>query len=131
MRVRCNSRWQRSLSLLAEMQDQGLSPNVITYSSAISACGQSYQWQMAVQLFDDMQWKYLWPNVITFNALISACGHGLQWLCCLYNFFAKVGVYFGLDVWLCWWEKGVEVGRRVGVDFNNSDFEFVVLCTRI
>ena len=35
--------WRRALEVLSEIQEHGLSPNVITYSATISACGKGSQ----------------------------------------------------------------------------------------
>ena len=58
-----------SLNLLAEMQDQGLEPNVITYSAAISTCEKGSQWQQALELLAEMQAQGLEPDVITYSAI--------------------------------------------------------------
>ncbi|CAE8649381.1 unnamed protein product, partial [Polarella glacialis] len=49
-------------------------PDVITYSSAISACEKcGRQWRQAVMLLRRMRSRLVQPNTVTFNALISAC----------------------------------------------------------
>jgi len=55
------------------MQEQGLIPNVITYSALISACEKSYQVEKAFGLFETMQRQGVVPNEITYSALITAC----------------------------------------------------------
>merc|ERR1712232_1120983 len=71
--------WELALKLLGEMQEAGVTPNVITYSSAISACEKGRQWELALKLLGEMQEAGLTPNVITYNAAISACEKGCQW----------------------------------------------------
>jgi pentatricopeptide repeat protein len=82
--------WQLALHTLAEMRQQDICPNVITYSTAISSCNRGNQWQMALSLLDVMKQNGVWPNDVTFNALISACGRGLQclvlYVMCFYMF---------------------------------------------
>ena len=65
------------MQLFAEMQQKGLQPDLITYSTVISACGNGGDAERALQLFVEMQQKGLQPDVITYTAVISACGKGL------------------------------------------------------
>jgi pentatricopeptide repeat domain-containing protein 1 len=69
---------ERALELLAEMQGQGLQPDVITYSATISACAKGHQPERALELLAEMQGRGLDPNVITYSAAISACEKGQQ-----------------------------------------------------
>ena len=55
------------------MQAQGIQPDVITYSAAVSACVKSKdQWQTALRLLAEMQAQGIQPNVITATAAIGA-----------------------------------------------------------
>jgi pentatricopeptide repeat protein len=49
--------------------DVGRQPNVITYSSPISAYDKGGQWQKAEAAFKQMQAAGLTPNVITYSKL--------------------------------------------------------------
>ena len=73
---------ERALELLAEMQGQGLQPDVITYSATISACAKGHQPERALELLADKQGRGLDPSVITYSAAfsgsISACEKGQQ-----------------------------------------------------
>eukprot|EP00973_Karenia_brevis_P080821 11212780-Karenia_brevis.AAC.1 len=60
------------------MRQRGLSPNVISFSAAISACEKCGQWQRVDPLVDEMRSRGLSPNVIIFSAAISACDNGGQ-----------------------------------------------------
>jgi pentatricopeptide repeat protein len=57
------------------MRDNGVSesPNVITFSAAISACEKGGQWKRALSLLDEMRDNGVAPDVIIFNAAILAC----------------------------------------------------------
>ena len=70
------SRWHDAFGLLHVMPRQGLLPDVISYSAAISACEKGQQPQQALQLLLDMRLKGLLPNVISYSATISACEKG-------------------------------------------------------
>ena len=65
--------WQQALSLLIEMWEATLEPNVISYTAGISACEKGDQWQRALALLSEMWEAKLEPNVISYNAGISAC----------------------------------------------------------
>ena len=46
--------WEQALSLLKEMQDAGVTPDVISPSAAISACEKGGQWEQALSLLKEM-----------------------------------------------------------------------------
>ena len=64
--------WRKALSLLDEMQQQGIEPSEVTYSVTISACGNGGQWQRALDLLELMKTKGMSVNVITYNAALTA-----------------------------------------------------------
>jgi pentatricopeptide repeat protein len=64
--------WRKALSLLEEMQQQGIEPSEVTYSVTISACGNGGQWRRALDLLDLMKSKGMSVNVITYNAVLTA-----------------------------------------------------------
>jgi pentatricopeptide repeat domain-containing protein 1 len=58
---------------LKDMEQAGVSPNVITYSSAITACDRAGEWQQALQLQKHMtDVAAVQPNAITYSAVMSA-----------------------------------------------------------
>eukprot|EP00973_Karenia_brevis_P034680 4785837-Karenia_brevis.AAC.1 len=61
------------------MCSRGLSPDVISFSAAISACEKGGQWQRVAPLLNEMRSRGLSPDVISFNGAISACKKGGQW----------------------------------------------------
>ncbi|CAJ1440692.1 unnamed protein product [Effrenium voratum] len=73
-----SSAWRAALGLLGGITALQLQANVITYSSACSACEKAGEWQRAVallwELVDMMQ-----ANVVVFNAAISACEKRGMW----------------------------------------------------
>merc|ERR1719386_239466 len=74
-----NTRRQQALSLLSEMQDAGVTRNVISFSASISACEKGGQWQQALSVLSEMQDAGVTRDVISYNAVISACEKGCQW----------------------------------------------------
>ena len=75
--------WECALSLLRRMKESGLSPDIRTYSSAISACEAAGEWQRALGVLqslmdeaDDEDPPESRLNLYCFNAAISACEKG-------------------------------------------------------
>eukprot|EP00899_Mesostigma_viride_P015587 jgi/Mesvir1/24029/Mv10769-RA.2 len=58
-------------------------PDVITYSSLITACERVGDAQLALQLFRDMCERGIAPDVVVYSALVSACNKGECWQECL------------------------------------------------
>jgi hypothetical protein len=46
--------WAQALQLLDVMGRRAVAPNVVSYNSAITACGTGQQWAQALQLLDVM-----------------------------------------------------------------------------
>jgi pentatricopeptide repeat domain-containing protein 1 len=83
--------WEIALALLRRMKEEGLIPDIHTYSSVISACEAAGQWQRALGVLQsiideeasesDAQPTSL--NLYCWNAAISACEKGGAWVeCC-------------------------------------------------
>ena len=73
-----HSNFNETKWLLEEMRHQGLLPDVITYSAAISACEKGKQADGALQLMQEMRHQGLLPDIITYSAAISASEKGKQ-----------------------------------------------------
>ncbi|CAE8612218.1 unnamed protein product, partial [Polarella glacialis] len=67
------------LRILSDAIGAELEPNVVTYSSAISACEKGQRWAWACWLLQEMIGRQLEPNVVSCSAAISACGEEGQW----------------------------------------------------
>lgn len=68
--------WEEALAYYAMMKDLSLEPDLITLSSAMSACTSGSAWRLAIQLFRQAEMQ---PNIVTSNAAISACSAGNLW----------------------------------------------------
>ena len=66
------SRWRTVLQLLEDMAAQGMLPSVVSYGTAISACGGA--WQIALHLLQEVQISGLEVNVFVCSSAITACG---------------------------------------------------------
>lgn len=62
-----------------QMTEEGIAPNYVTFSAAVSACGKVGQWRAALSLLGRMRAANCHPNVTTYTAAIDACGKGGQW----------------------------------------------------
>ncbi|CAK0903265.1 unnamed protein product [Prorocentrum cordatum] len=71
--------WRQALSLLSELSEVSLQPDVIIYSAVASACEKGRQWQQALLLLDEMRQVTLKLDLICYNAGISACEKDGQW----------------------------------------------------
>ena len=72
------------MQLLSRIPAARVTPDVISLSSTISACGRSSQWQLALLLLAEMPRRHnIAPNVISYSAAISACEKGGEWTAAL------------------------------------------------
>ena len=60
-----------------------LTPNVVSYSAAMSACEKGKQWEEAFALLQEIVRRVLTPNVVSYSAAMSAFETGGQWQCAL------------------------------------------------
>ena len=74
--------WEAALSLLRRMKEEGLSPDIQTYSAVISSCEAAGQWQRAIGILRTVMKADSGhtPNKFCFNAAIAACEKGGAWL---------------------------------------------------
>lgn len=56
-----------------------VAPDVVTFSTAISACADGREWKQALLLLREIPATGALPNKISYNAVIAACGKGHQW----------------------------------------------------
>ena len=73
-----DGRWETALELLESMTASGLTPDLVTYNSVISACGLGQQWQLAAEMVRRANEAGLRPDVYTYNALLGSYARGLQ-----------------------------------------------------
>lgn len=79
--------WECALALLRRMREDGIVPDVATYSATISACESAGEWQRALGVLqammndeDDLDNDQSLLNLYCFNAAISACEKGHAWV---------------------------------------------------
>jgi len=56
-----------------------VTPDIISFSAAISACEKANKWEHALKLFEILNQRSICPDAVVFNACISACGNGGKW----------------------------------------------------
>jgi len=67
-------RWERALELFEEVKKHSrMEPNIITYSTTISACEKGGQWERALELLEEVK-KHprMEPDLYTYNAILNA-----------------------------------------------------------
>ena len=60
--------------IIQTLRDDGIQPDVRTYSAMISTCGKARNLKAAREYFEEMKGAGVEPNVITYNAMVSTCG---------------------------------------------------------
>lgn len=60
----------RALQLLNDMSSYNITPDVVTYSSVISACGKSGNTYLISKILDQMESKGIAPNFVTYSSAI-------------------------------------------------------------
>jgi pentatricopeptide repeat protein len=58
---------------------QRVQPNVISFNSAMNACGRGSQWPLAVALLQRMARQSLRPTAASFGAVVAATGRKGLW----------------------------------------------------
>ncbi|CAE8623607.1 unnamed protein product [Polarella glacialis] len=71
--------WEKALSLLVEMREQGLPLETIAFSAAISACEGARRWDFAIWLLEEMVLDSAAPNSVTYTSAIGSCARAAQW----------------------------------------------------
>ncbi|CAN0561657.1 unnamed protein product, partial [Ectocarpus sp. 12 AP-2014] len=68
-------RWKEAMSMMKQMEKDGIAFDEFTYSSVIVACGRGGQPRKALELLDEMvQVHGIAPDMICYGAAIQACG---------------------------------------------------------
>ncbi|CAL1163185.1 unnamed protein product [Cladocopium goreaui] len=75
----CKSHWMKVLELFQRMKHLKLTPDVYSFSTALSALAVAGQWQLAVGLVEGMPQAEVRPNAVTSGAVLSALAAGAQW----------------------------------------------------
>lgn len=70
------SNWQVAMNLLHLLYIRGVVPSVVSYSAAITSCG---EWGRALELMEEMRRNEVLPNIVTYSSIINVCEKGLQW----------------------------------------------------
>ena len=64
--------WQKAGEVFDEMQSQGCTPDVVTYTALISAYEKGGQWRRALAAFEQMRAQRCKPDAIVYNAITDA-----------------------------------------------------------
>ena len=73
-------RWQRALSLCAEVKMQkSAEKNVIIFNASVCACAQGEQWEEALRLLQNATLCHMQLNILAFNSILTACSKAARW----------------------------------------------------
>jgi len=61
----------QALELLAEVRSSGLSPNVVTFTTAVEACANAGNFGSVLSLLDQMSSEGVDPSVVTFSSALK------------------------------------------------------------
>ena len=75
----CGGQWRHACWLLYSMPSLQISPEDVSYNTAISACVRGTCWQQGLVLFTEMFEALVEPDRISFNSALSACQKGNEW----------------------------------------------------
>ena len=68
-----DSQWQLGIHILQDARRWLVTPNLITFNSAIKVCEKASEWQCAISIMEQASQASLVPGIVTFNSCISAC----------------------------------------------------------
>jgi pentatricopeptide repeat domain-containing protein 1 len=66
------AQWEKASEVFEEMQSQGCTPDVVTYTALISSYEKGGQWRRALAAFNQMRQRRCAPDSIVYNAIIDA-----------------------------------------------------------
>lgn len=61
----------QALELLAEARSQGLSPNIVTFTTAVEACASAGKYDVVLSLLEQMSSEGVDPTVVTFSSALK------------------------------------------------------------
>jgi pentatricopeptide repeat protein len=65
------AQWEKAAEVFEEMQNQGCTPDVVTFTALISAYEKGGQWERALGAYEHMRAQRCKPDSIVFNAIID------------------------------------------------------------
>lgn len=68
---RAGAQWEKAAEVFEEMQNQGCTPDVVTFTALISAYEKGGQWERALTAYEHMRVQRCKPDSIVFNAIID------------------------------------------------------------
>eukprot|EP00435_Cladocopium_sp_Y103_P034671 s1524_g9.t1 len=112
------------LRLFESIKNFGLSPDVMAFNTALSACAET-TWEAALDLFESCPARRLQADVVTYATIVGACSNALQWQQAV-HLFARAACWtldaqllgLGMTAWLRGkhWQRALDLfcyGTRV------------------
>lgn len=104
----------QALALLAEIRaTDGIEPNDVSYSTAMSACGGCGDGQQVLDLLQEMDEAGLKPNVVAYTMAMGACLDCRQWETAL-DVFDKIHSREGVEPNVVTYNKAIEACGAAG-----------------
>ena len=72
-------RWQEALMLMEMAEGWRMTPDVVLWSSVLSACGKADAWPMALEVMSEASKKELQRDATFYNIAMKACDGRWQW----------------------------------------------------
>ena len=66
------AQWEKASEVFEQLQVQGCTPDVVTYTALISAYERGGEWRRGLQAFEQMRSQGCRPDSIVYNAIIDA-----------------------------------------------------------
>jgi pentatricopeptide repeat protein len=82
-------RWEGVEAMLSEMKEQGLVPNIITYTTLVDVYGRSGRYKEAIDCIEAMKADGLKPSPTMYHALVNAYAQRVRkfsTLCLFFHF---------------------------------------------
>ena len=73
------AKWQEALMLMEMAEGWRMTPDVVLWSSVLSACGKVDAWPMALEIMSEASKKELQRDVTFYNIAMKACDGRWQW----------------------------------------------------
>lgn len=110
--------WQMALHIREDMLSAGVIPNIVIWSTLLSACANAGIVDHAIQLFEDMLVTGCEPNVQCCNTLLHACVESCQYDRAFRLFYTWKETGFKI----CFFDKNLRYYSRViSSGMNNRD----------
>ena len=108
----CGTEWPTALFMLRQMPSFELTPDIISYSAAITALEEGSQWEQTLRLFEEMRLGDIEFDDFSYNALLASFSRASEWQHALHVLGEKAASRFPVDIYSC--SPAVSACERAG-----------------